>query len=125
MSSKFSIALSLPFLFLSLGGLRAAWAHAYPITVAPADGSTVSKSPGQVRIQFTEGVELEFSRIVAKSSAGDVVSQGKVQRISSDTLAVDLRPLRAGLYTIEWQVLSVDTHITEGVLHFTVSSAEK
>jgi methionine-rich copper-binding protein CopC len=125
MSSKFSIVLSLPFLFLSLAGLRAAWAHAYPITVIPADGSTVSKSPGQVRIQFTEGVELEFSRIVAKSSTGNVVSQGKVQRISPDTLAVDLSPLRPGSYTIEWQVLSVDTHITEGVLRFTLSSGEK
>jgi len=126
MSSKFSIVLSLLVLCLSLSGLRAAaWAYAYPTTVTPADGPTVSESPGQVRIQFTEGVELEFSRIVAKSSAGGAVSQGKVQRISPDTLAVDLRPLRPGLYTIEWQVLSVDTHITEGVLHFAVSSGKK
>jgi methionine-rich copper-binding protein CopC len=28
--------------------------------------------------------------------------------------------LEPGSYTIEWQVLSVDTHITQGVLRFTI-----
>lgn len=35
-------------------------------------------------------------------------------------MAIDLKPLVAGSYTIEWQVLSIDTHVTEGVLRFTV-----
>lgn len=123
MSSRFSTVLSLLVLCLGLGGSRGkAWAHAYPAFVVPADGSTVSESPREVRMQFTGGVELEFSRILAKSSVGEIVSQGQVRRISPDTLAVDLRPLGLGSYTIEWQVLSVDAHITDGVLHFSVRS---
>ncbi len=53
------------------------------------------------------------------------MSQGSVRRIAADTLAVDLKPLSPGVYTIEWRVLSVDTHITEGVLRLTVATKEK
>jgi len=60
-----------------------------------------------------------------KSSAGELVSQGKVRRLAEDTLAIDLKPLRPGSYTVEWMVLSVDTHITEGVLRLTVATKEK
>ena len=126
MFSRFSTALSLQVLYLlSMGLAEAAWAHAYPASTAPADGSTVSEPPREVRIQFTEGVELEFSQIVVRNSAGEVVSQEKVRRISSDTLAIDLRTLQPDSYTIEWRVLSVDTHITEGRLRFTLSPGGK
>jgi copper resistance protein C len=98
----------------------AAFAHAYPDLVSPADGATLTQAPGEVRIKFTEGVELEFSRIDVKNATGQKVSKGIVRRAGSDTLAVDLLPLEPGSYSIEWQVLSVDTHITQGVLRFTV-----
>lgn len=97
------------------------WAHAYPVVSVPADGATVSESPREIRIQFTEGIEMEFSRIVVKNSSGEKVSQGNLRRLAEDTVAVDLKPLAPGAYTIEWQVLSVDTHVTDGALRFTVT----
>jgi methionine-rich copper-binding protein CopC len=100
-------------------GTRAA-AHAYPDRVSPADGATLPQPPSEVRIQFNEGIELEFSRIDVKGPAGQAVSKGKVRRDGADTLIIDLLPLEPGSYTIEWQVLSVDTHITQGVLRFTI-----
>jgi methionine-rich copper-binding protein CopC len=54
-----------------------------------------------------------------------VVSQGKLRQLADDTVAIDVKPLSAGNYTVEWQVLSVDTHITEGTLHFTFSPGGK
>jgi methionine-rich copper-binding protein CopC len=93
--------------------------------VSPADGSLVAEMPQEVRIRFTEGVELEFSRIQVKDPSGKVVSQGTIRRLAADTLAVDLKAGGAGHYTIEWQVLSVDTHVTEGTLRFTVSGQGK
>ena len=80
----------------------------------------MTEPPQEIRIQFTEGVELEFSRIDVKNAAGERFTQGKLRKIASDTLAIDMKPLSAGSYTIEWQVLSVDTHVTEGLLHFIV-----
>lgn len=122
---KFLTGCNLLLLALVCGKPPIAWAHAYLASALPADGSTVTQAPREIRIQFTEGVELEFSRIDVKSSNGEKVSQGKLRKVAEDTLAVELKPLPAGNYSIEWQVLSVDTHITEGVLRFTVKTTGK
>jgi methionine-rich copper-binding protein CopC len=113
------IVFSLCTLVFGLSEVRAL-AHAYPDRVSPADGAALQQPPGEVRIQFTEGIELEFSRLDVKGSAGQKVNKGNVRREGADTLIIDLLPLEPGSYTIEWQVLSVDTHITQGVLRFTV-----
>ena len=96
------------------------WAHAYPASSIPQDGATVSSPLREIVIRFTEGVEIEFSRIEVKNSSGETVSLGKVRQSAPDTLATELKPLSPGVYTIDWQVLSVDTHVTEGRLRFTV-----
>jgi methionine-rich copper-binding protein CopC len=101
------------------------WCHAYPEVSVPRDGSTLADSPREMRIQFTEGVEVEFSRITVKGSKGEVVSQGKLRRVADDTIAIDMKPLGPGDFIVEWQVLSVDTHITDGVLRFTIAAGEK
>ena len=126
MSSRFSIVLSSALLALSLPGCgRHAWAHAYPAVSMPNNGATVKEPPRELRMQFTEGVEIAFSQITVKAANGDVVSQGKLRQLASDKLAVDLKPLSAGNYSVEWQVLSVDTHVTDGTLRFTVVTPTK
>jgi methionine-rich copper-binding protein CopC len=91
MYSKFLIALS-TILLLFLVHLRGelAWAHAYPAVSIPNNGATVKEQPREVRIQFTEGVEIAFSQITVKAANGDVVSQGKLRQLADDTLAIDL-----------------------------------
>lgn len=126
MSSKLSIALSSALLLAAwhtTGGF--AWAHAYPAVSVPNNGATVKEPPREVRIQFTEGVEIAFSQITVKGPSGEVVSQGKLRQLTEDTLAIDLKPLNPGNYTVEWQALSVDTHVTEGLLRFTIGAAGK
>jgi methionine-rich copper-binding protein CopC len=102
-----------------------AWAHAYPAVTIPSNGATLKEAPRELRIQFTEAVELAFSQIIVKASNGEIASQGKLRQLASDMLAIDLKPLSAGIYTVEWQVLSVDTHVTDGVLRFTVGAPAK
>src|ERR1051326_2595605 len=63
-------------------------AHAYPIVVVPADGGVRGGPPREIRIQFTEGIELEFSRIDVKNATGEKVSAGNLRRIADDTVAV-------------------------------------
>ncbi len=85
----------------------------------------MKEPPREVRIQFTEGVEIAFSQITVKGPSGEMVSQGKLRQLTEDTLAIDLKPLSPGNYTVEWQVLSVDTHVTEGLLHFSLAPKGK
>ena len=124
MYSKFSIVLSSALLLLALPA-RQALGHAYPAVSNPNNGATVKEPPRELRIQFTEAVEVAFSQITVKSANGDIVSQGKLRQLADDMLAIDLKLLSAGSYSVEWQVLSVDTHVTDGVLHFTVGAAGK
>ena len=125
MSFKSLIVCSVLLMAIDFARSSLASAHAYPTNVSPADGSTVTQPPREIRIQFTEGVELEFSRVDVKSASGERVTQGKLRKVAADTLAIDVKPLSSGAYVIEWQVLSVDTHITEGVLRFIVKAAGK
>ena len=100
-----------------------AFPHAFVDTSVPADRSTVREAPREVTVRFTESVELEFSRITVKSGGGETVSTGPIRQPSGNTLTVGLKTLGPGSYTIEWRVLSVDTHVTDGVLRFTVGPA--
>jgi len=126
MYSRFSIALSaLLALYVTHASAGLARAHAYPAVSIPNNGATVTEPPREVRIQFTEGIEITFSQITVKGPNGEVVSQGKLRNLADDTMAIDLKPLGPGNYSVEWQVLSVDTHITDGTLRFTVGAAAK
>ena len=125
MYSKCLIALSLVGLLCFDWNGELAWAHAYPTASSPANGAVLQEPPKEARIQFSEELELAFSRITVKGPNGEVVSQGKVRQPAQDTLAIDLKPLAPGNYVVEWQVLSVDTHVTEGLLRFMLAQKGK
>jgi methionine-rich copper-binding protein CopC len=97
-------------------------AHAFLTHAAPAVGSEVQKSPGEVRIWFTEKIEPAFSRIQVFNSSGRKVDKGDVHLDRSDQtlLHVSLPSLEAGIYKVVWRVVSVDTHVTNGSFTFQV-----
>jgi methionine-rich copper-binding protein CopC len=102
-----------------------AWAHAYPAVSVPNNGATLKQPPSEVRIQFTEAIEMAFSAVTVIGPNNEIVSQGKLRKLADDSVAIGLKPLQAGNYSVEWQVLSVDTHVTEGVLRFTIAPSGK
>lgn len=102
----------------------AAFAHAFLDHGVPGVGMTVSGPVREVRLYFTQGVVPAFSHVHVTSDAGAVIPTGKVVNDPSDqqTIIVRLgRALGPGSYSLTWQVLSVDTHVTQGTFHFTVS----
>jgi copper resistance protein C len=101
------------------------WAHAYPAVSVPNNGATLKEPPSEVRIQFTEAIEMAFSAVTVIGPNKEIVSQGKLRKLADDSVAIGLKPLQAGNYSVEWQVLSVDTHVTEGVLRFTIAPSGK
>lgn len=100
----------------------AASAHAFLKTATPAVGSRVAIAPAEVRIDFTESVEPGFSSIRVTDARGAQVDDGTVHPEAGDThLAVGLKPLAPGRYTVSWHVVATDTHRTEGTFSFTVA----
>jgi methionine-rich copper-binding protein CopC len=100
-----------------LGCSTAAHAHAQLDHASPAVGSTVSGSPGSVTLYFTEKLEPKFSGAEVKGPAGRVDHGASV---SGNMMRLDVRSLTPGSYSVNWHVLSVDTHKTQGSFNFTV-----
>jgi methionine-rich copper-binding protein CopC len=97
----------------------AANAHAFLDHAEPRVGSTVSAAPKEVVLFFSQNLEPAFSTIEVSDASGARVDQGKA-KVSATTMRVGVKPLPPGTYRVRWQVLSVDTHTTEGNFSFSV-----
>jgi copper resistance protein C len=107
---------------LFLGLQSPAWAHAFLDHSDPPVGGTVTNSPGEVKIWFTQEVEPAFSSIEVKDAQGKEVDQKDLRVAAKDKslLEISLPQLPAGTYTVIWHVVSVDTHRTQGRFEFTI-----
>jgi copper resistance protein C len=112
------LKLSAAVLALSLAGTTTAHAHAQLDHASPAVGSTVSTSPGQVTLYFTQSLEPKFSGADVRRSSGARVDSGS--SVSGNTIHVHVKGLGPGAYTVNWHALSVDTHKTQGSFTFRV-----
>jgi methionine-rich copper-binding protein CopC len=109
---------SIALLFAATGG---AFAHAMLDHAAPKVGSTVAPAPKEVVLWFTEKLEPAFSSIKVQNEQGAAVTTGKATVGGDRTqLRVSLKSLPPGTYKVMWQVLSVDTHRTQGNFTFSV-----
>ena len=99
-----------------------AWAHAFLDHSDPKVGSTITNSPGEVKIWFTQELEPAFSSIEVKDAQGKEVDKKDVHVDARDKslLEVSLPQLPAGTYAVIWHVASVDTHRTQGHFEFTI-----
>jgi methionine-rich copper-binding protein CopC len=97
-------------------------AHAFLDSAVPRVGSSIQTAPQQVVLTFTQGVEPNFSRIEVDDASGARVDDGAAHNAGDQTkLAVPLKRLSPGKYTVIWHVTSVDTHKTQGKFSFTVT----
>jgi methionine-rich copper-binding protein CopC len=94
-------------------------AHAFLDHAEPRVGNTVATAPREVTLWFTQKLEPAFSSIAVTNSAGQRVDTGKT-RVSGNQMSVSLRSGGAGTYRVNWRVLSVDTHTTDGSFTFRV-----
>ena len=101
-------------------------AHGRLLRAQPPADSEILQLPKTIRLSFSERVESRFSRVTVHralrdAETGEVKAQERVDvgmaegPAVTQELAVRLpEDLRAGLYLIQWQVLSIDSHRTTG-----------
>ncbi|MFJ3485342.1 copper homeostasis periplasmic binding protein CopC [Pseudomonas sp. NPDC090202] len=104
-----------------------AFAHAHLESQLPAANSETA-SPKELRLNFSEGVEEKFTKVaISLDGPGDSTEVIQTQSVSTDPanrktlIVVPAVPLAPGKYKVEWHAVSVDTHKSEGVYHFTVT----
>jgi methionine-rich copper-binding protein CopC len=101
-----------------------ALAHAVLVKAVPPQRTTLAESPPRVELWFNERLEPAYSRASVTDEAGAQVDLRDVVVSPTDTkrLSVSLPPLGPGRYTVRFRVLSVDGHVAESSLTFTVRS---
>jgi methionine-rich copper-binding protein CopC len=114
---RLSIAGMIPLLLLLATAESSA--HALLDHAEPRVGNTMAAPPREVTLWFTEKLEPAFSSITVTNAAGQRVDTGKA-RVSGSQMSVSLRAGGSGTYRVNWQVLSVDAHRTNGNFTFQV-----
>jgi copper resistance protein C len=102
----------------------AALAHAVLVKSVPAQRSTLTESPARVELWFNERLEPAYSRASVTDDAGAQVDlrDALVSKEDARRLSLSLPPLQPGRYSVKFRVLSVDGHVVESTLVFTIKN---
>ncbi len=105
-----------------LAAAPAALAHAVLVRSSPPHRAVLGQVPERVDLWFNERLEPAYSTVSVWSGAGRQVDGGDVAVAADDPrrLSVSIRAREAGLYTVKYRVLSVDGHVVDSSLTFTV-----
>ena len=100
----------------------AAEAHAVLVRSSPPHRAVLAQAPERVELWFNERLEPAYSTASVWSEAGAQVDARDVEVTTDDPrrLSVSLISRAAGLYTVKYRVLSVDGHVVDSRITFTV-----
>jgi hypothetical protein len=107
---------------LILAWQSSAWAHAFLDHADPKVGGTITHSPAEIKVWFTQSLESAFSTLQVQDASGHEVDKKDAHLHDKDKslFKVTLPSLPSGTYTVIWHVVSVDTHRTQGRFKFTI-----
>lgn len=111
------IALLLTFILAVVVQLEA---HAILKSSFPAKDGSVSTADSQVKLTFNVRVDAERSKLQLLMPDASTIDLPFVKGPSPDTLVSKLTGLKPGAYTLRWQVLAPDGHISRGEIPFVV-----
>lgn len=100
-----------------------ALAHAHLKHQYPAADAAVTAAPQALTLDFSEGIEPNFSGVSVTGPQQAGVKVGAVKRNEKDNkqlIAPLEEVLKPGEYHVDWHVVSVDGHKTKGSYSFSV-----
>jgi copper transport protein len=103
---------------LALAVPAAARAHATLEHTVPSFRERVASQPRVVRLVFSEGVDRVALALRVYTADGQLVSAKPHLMPGGRAVEASLRRLIPGGYTVRWQVLSDDGHVSSGVYTF-------
>jgi methionine-rich copper-binding protein CopC len=106
----------------SMGGAPAALAHTRLEASAPKANSVVSPAPAQLRLQFSDPLELPFSKVKLVDEQGAVINPSRIEAEPAhpNTLVATIPALHAGAYRVQWSTVTRDGHKVKGEFGFRV-----
>jgi copper transport protein len=111
------------FIALTAIPLETAQAHAKVISSSPSPGEHLSKSPGEIRIVFSEPPVAAMSRIVIVMSDGkEIALATRTDSTDSKALIANVPQLAPGSYSVSWRVIPSDGHASTGQIPFAIEA---
>lgn len=99
------------------GGILPAYAHSDMVETVPGQEEVITTPPDELRLTFTESVELVFTEVSITGADETEIEIGELSLDPEDnkTIVVPIvSELAGGTYTVEWAVASADGHKIEG-----------
>jgi methionine-rich copper-binding protein CopC len=96
-------------------------AHAHLQQAFPAEGSVVNTAPAQFMLKFSEAAQLTALSV---QKQGEPQAQ-KIQPLptaASAQISVAAPKLEPGVYELRYRVVSADSHVVSGSVHFTIAT---
>jgi methionine-rich copper-binding protein CopC len=100
----------------------AASAHSELEKASPADGTTVTGTPDEIVLNFSETLNPTKSSIILLDSAGKQVAKAGVDPTDDTVMRLTPPTLDAGAYEIDWTSVALDGDLLRGKVHFTVTA---
>ncbi len=99
-----------------------AFAHAKLKSASPGQESKIQPGLKEILLTFNEAVEASLSTVDLHSSDGSEVATSKGRKICAQkTCKLAVPALKAGNYTVNYHILSVDGHVVDGSYVFHVA----
>lgn len=98
----------------------AALAHAVVMSSQPAPNAVVGPGELRIRLQFSSRIDSARSRLTLLGPDGRSATIPATAGGAAGELLAQTRVAARGRWKLEWQVLSLDGHVTRGEIPFEV-----
>jgi copper resistance protein C len=107
-------------LVLAIGMASLSFAHAVLLEATPAPHGTLPGPDIIIQLRFNSRIDSQRSRLVLVLPDRSVRALPVERQASPATLNSRTTGLGTGVYTLQWQVLAADGHITRGEVPFQI-----
>lgn len=115
-------------LFVSIAAAAAcvlavpALAHTKLVSSVPQANAVVTPAPTQLRLQFSDPLELPFSKVKLVDEKGAAVGASTLAADGANprVLVATIPALHAGAYRVQWSTVTRDGHKVKGEFSFRV-----
>lgn len=110
-------AIALPVLFSP-----AVQAHTRLESSSPQANAVVAAAPKEIRLQFSEPLELPFSKVKLVGPKGAAIAPSKIaiDKANQKVLVASMPALGSGQYRVQWSTVTRDGHKVKGEFNFSI-----